>query len=85
MGTVRIGKDGKIDVLKEVPISSLKMPEGNRLRPADVEKYKADIESGKGVDYPVVENGVVDNGNHRVEATRQTGARTVKVWERKSR
>ena len=85
VGTVRIGKDGKIDVLKEVPISSLKMPEGNRLRPADVEKYKADIESGKGVDYPVVENGVVDNGNHRVEATRQTGARTVKVWERKSR
>ena len=58
------------------------MPEGNRLRAQDVEKYKQDIASGNAVDYPVVENGVVDNGNHRIEALRQSGETTTKVWDR---
>jgi hypothetical protein len=82
-GTVREGLDGKIDVLTDVPISSLKMPEGNRIRPADVETYKKDIASGKGVDYPVVIRGFVDNGNHRIEALKQSGVKTARVWVRR--
>jgi hypothetical protein len=82
VGTKRIGREGYVDILTELPISSLVMPQGNNLYAQAIQKYQAAGDS----DYPVVipdERGnVVDDGNHRVEAARRAGKSSTMVWMR---
>jgi hypothetical protein len=82
VGTKRIGREGYVDVLTELPVSSLVMPQGNNLYAQTIQKYQAEGDS----DYPVVipdERGnVVDDGNHRIEAARRAGKSSTMVWMR---
>jgi len=82
VGTKRIGREGYVDVLTELPISSLVMPQGNNLYAQAIQKYQDAGDS----DYPIVipdERGnVVDDGNHRVEAARRAGKSSTMVWMR---
>ena len=82
-GTRRIGRDGKVDVLEELPIASVPLTEGNTVYQARVDELAADPPAER----PVVERSAdgslaIDDGHHRILADRQNGKATTLAWVR---
>jgi hypothetical protein len=90
LGTVKRNAAQKTWELRDVDVSVLRNPEGNKLYAATIDKYKKDITAGRTPEAPSVEideSGalIVDDGNHRVAAYRALGRDRMRVWVRTDR
>jgi hypothetical protein len=83
-GTLRKGADGYVDRLQRVPISKLKMPQGNRLYAATIVKYSQQEFAPPQVIPDEQGEWIVDDGNHRVAAAKANGEREIMVWMRQT-
>lgn len=82
-GTRRIGDEGYIDTVVEVPVDSITPHPANTIYQQTVQKYVED----PGTALPLVmlePDGALtlDDGHHRVAAAKERGEQTIKVWMR---
>lgn len=83
IGTRRIGTEGYIDTIVEVPIESIQLESSNRIYPRVVDQYTED----PGMRLPQLSRMpggslTVEDGYHRILAAKNRGEVSLKAWVR---
>ena len=83
VGTKRIGKDGYVDTLTEVPISDITLERANKINPETVDKYQKTYSNERPV-LTLEKDGSIkaDDGHHRILADKARKEAKTLAWVR---
>ena len=79
-GTRRIGGEGYVHTLEDVPLASVKIPESNRMYEESIAYYQ---QKGKFAPPVVIRDKnsfLLDDGAHRIEAAKRDGKKSLLMW-----